>query len=321
MQEIDPIQAQAYLDELDKKHGKNTIVELPEKPIDPPVQPKPTVSQANELGWKNIPLQILPTKGKFYLEGFELAIRSATVAEVRHWSTIDENDMLSVDDQLNYILERCARVRIGGEDFSWREILEADRFFIIMKIQEFTFPNGENTLPHKFECTCEDPGYSELLPIQSGMLTDFDLPLELDEFYSKEERCYIVNSEKLNTKFKLYLPTLGAINKLRDIIVSQREKGENIDPTFIKVVPYLIGNWESLSTEIFLMLNDEMLNWHINKFTFIVKFAEAIQQAKRQVLKATCPLCNNKIDSRIFLDSSFTVKDLFLIPNGFGQLV
>jgi hypothetical protein len=113
MQDIDPIQAQAYLDELDKKHGKNTITESPQ-PQTPP--PTPTVSQANELGWKNIPVKILPSRGDFYLSGFELAIRSASVAEVRHWSTIDENDMLSVDDQLNYILERCTRVRINGVD-------------------------------------------------------------------------------------------------------------------------------------------------------------------------------------------------------------
>lgn len=190
-----------------------------------------------------------------------------------------------------------------------------------MKIQEFTFPNGENTLPHRFECECTEPAYSELIPIQSSMLSDFDLPEDLAEFYSREDRCYLVDSQKLNTKFKLFLPTLGTIGKLRDIILSEREQGRTVDPIFVKMVPYLIGNWEILSVDVFNALNEETLTWHINKFTFISRFADVMQRSMRQTLKHTCPNCSSKIDSRIFLDSSFTVKDLFLIPDGFSQLV
>jgi hypothetical protein len=82
----------------------------------------PEISAPNQLGLKNIPVSILPSQGKYYLPGFELSIRSATVAEIRHWSTIDENDLISVDDQLNYILERCAIVTIDGAKASWKEI-------------------------------------------------------------------------------------------------------------------------------------------------------------------------------------------------------
>ena len=66
---------------------------------------------------------------------------------------------------------------------------------------------------------------------------------------------------------------------------------------------------------------EESLTWHINKFTFITKVADAIQKSKKQILKDDCPKCGAKIESRIFLDSSFTVKDLFLISAGFSELV
>ena len=49
--------------------------------------------------------------------------------------------MLSIDDQLNYILERCAEVRIDDEIVSWKEILEIDRFFIIFKILSNIYAN------------------------------------------------------------------------------------------------------------------------------------------------------------------------------------
>jgi len=317
MQDIDPVKAQEHLDSLDKKSGINTA-QVEAKPKSKKKEP---LSQPNELGWKNLPLENLPSKGQFYVDSFTLAIKSATVAEIRHWSTIDETDMLSIDDQLNYILERCADIRIDGEPVSWKEILEIDRFFIIFKIQELTFPNGENQLPHRFECNCSEPKYSEKLTIESSMLRIFDFPTELTQFYSTEDRAYSVKSEKMNAEFNLYMPTLGTMNKLREIIIELTAKGSEIDKAFIKIVPYLIGNWESLNTETYSALSQDSLGWNIPKFTFISKFADEIQKSKRQLLKADCPKCGAKIDARIFLDSSFTVKDLFLISTGFSELV
>ena len=314
MQEIDPLKAQEYLEGIDKKSGVNT-------PVKSPKSKKKEISQPNELGWKNIPLETLPSKGKFYVDNFSLAIKSASVAEVRHWSTIDETDMLSIDDQLNYILERCAEVRIEDEIVSWREILEIDRFFIIFKIQELTFPNGENQLPHRFECSCAEPKYSEKLPIESSMLRVFDFPEELEQFYSTESKSYSVKSEKMDAEFNLYLPTLGTMERLREIIIELTTKGAPIDKSFIKIVPYLVGDWESLTPATYSILNQDSLTWNILKFTFISRFADEIQKSKKQILKADCPKCGSKIDSRIFLDSSFTVKDLFLISTGFSEPV
>jgi len=283
---------------------------------------KPEISTPNQLGLKNIPLSVLPSEGKYYLPGFELSIRSATVAEIRHWSTIDENDLLSVDDQLNYILERCTTITIDGQLASWKEILEIDRFYIVFRIQELTFPNGENYIPHKFECACDvESPYSEKKPISSSMLSSFDFPEELAAFYSEDLRAYRVESEKLNTNFNLFLPTLGTMQKLREIVLDINRAGKKIDKAFLKIVPYFVGDWDSLNSQTFSVLNEESLTWHINKFTFITKFADAIQKSKRQVLKDDCPKCGAKIDSRIFLDSSFTVKDLFLISAGFSELV
>jgi hypothetical protein len=153
------------------------------------------------------------------------------------------------------------------------------------------------------------------------MLSAFDFPEELEVFYSEELKAYRVESEKLNTSFNLFLPTLGTMQKLRDIVLDINRAGKKIDKAFLKVVPYLIGDWDSLTPQTFSALNEESLTWHINKFTFITKFADAIQKSKKQILKDDCPKCGAKIESRIFLDSSFTVKDLFLISAGFSELV
>ena len=70
MQEIDPNAAQEYLDQLDKKSGVNTGKAATKEKS----KTKAKLSQPNELGLKNIPLENLPSKGKFYV-GFRQLCR------------------------------------------------------------------------------------------------------------------------------------------------------------------------------------------------------------------------------------------------------
>ena len=59
---------------------------------------KSTISGSNDLFWKNVPFDTLPSQGLFYPENSEITIKAATVSEIRQWSTIDDNDMLNEFD-------------------------------------------------------------------------------------------------------------------------------------------------------------------------------------------------------------------------------
>ena len=117
-----------FLDAQDKQFGKN---KNKYEPINKDQStPKPTVSSlgtasrglaiestisgANDSYWKKVPLENLPSKGLFYGDDAELTIRSAEVSEVRQWSTMDEGDVLDIDDTLNFILEKCCRFKLNG---------------------------------------------------------------------------------------------------------------------------------------------------------------------------------------------------------------
>jgi hypothetical protein len=101
---------------------------------------------AADLGWKNVPVENLPSQGLFYEVGTQVAIRAAGVAEIRHWSTIDENDLLGVDDMLNFIIEKCCRIKVPGKPGTYKDLKEIDRFSLIFAIRDFTFKNGENKM-------------------------------------------------------------------------------------------------------------------------------------------------------------------------------
>lgn len=326
-----------FLEKEDLKYGKNSD----SQPVQTPTvektaeslgtarsmqMPTSSISGANDGYWKNVPLENLPSGGLFYAEGSELTIRAATVSEIRHWSTIDDGDVLDIDDKLNFIIEKCTRFKInGGRSWlTWRDILEIDRLYVIFLIHEITFPNGQNELFTRVQCseTCSEEGrFNDEVKVESGMLQLFEFPAELEQWYSQEYRCFEVVSQKLNETFYLYMPTIGVVERLRKRIAESRNAGQTIDKAFIKVAPYIIQDWTKLGKPEYLSLQAETLGWHINKFTFITKFADMVQGARGNSLTVPCPKCGSKITSSIFSSNSFTVKDLFLISGRLDQLI
>lgn len=332
-------EVKSFLESEDLKYGKN-VNDL-EKPNDLPKNNQPglglsrsaqtevsSVSGANDNFWKNLPLENLPSKGMFYPDGAELTFRAATAAEIRHWSTMDESDVLDVDDKLNFIIEKCTRFKISGGKtwLSWRDIVEVDRLFIIFLIHEITFTEGQNELLAKISCTSTacvntEDGYSDEVRVKSNMLQVFDLPEELMQWYSPKYKCFEVVSTKLNETFYLYMPTLGTVERLRKRISELRSQDQTIDKSLIKVAPYVIQDWTTFDRAAYSQLANESISWHINKFTFITVFAEQMKAARDNSFTTLCPKCGSEIKSSIFSRNSFTIKNLFFISGRLSQLI
>ena len=85
------------------------------------------------LGYHNIHISDLPSKGLFYPLDVDLQIRPAKVAEIRHFSTLQERDLFDVDEKLNHILQNCTKMRTKTRVMSWKDILEV----LFNQIQRF----------------------------------------------------------------------------------------------------------------------------------------------------------------------------------------
>ena len=98
------------------------------------------------LGWHVLDLMDLPSQGKFYPEDCVIKIRSAKAAEIRHFSTMDENNYIDMEEKLNAIVESCAQMTAGKSRMSYKDILEEDRIVLLLSIRDLTFPEPENKL-------------------------------------------------------------------------------------------------------------------------------------------------------------------------------
>ena len=74
------------------------------------------------LGYHSVDLDTLFSRGRFYPEGAKLAIRSAKVAEIRHFSTMNEANILDIEDKLNNIVKTCTRFTTATKTLSYKDI-------------------------------------------------------------------------------------------------------------------------------------------------------------------------------------------------------
>lgn len=282
------------------------------------------ISMANDTRWKVVPFQTLPDLGLFYPPDSEISIRSADVMEIRHWSTIDENDMISINDCLNFILEKCLRFKIKGRPvlLSWRDLTMVDRFFLIFKIHEITFPNGENKLMKTFECdSCPaDQRYSGKHQVRGSMLQGFTIPDELKPFYHEEYRTFFIKSDKIGN-FYLNMPTIGGFNLVKQYIANRAKNGKSVEKWFTRVAQYLIEDYQSMSVEGLEKLRLETMDWPENKIVFVTRAVDLLEGSKNNKLVIKCPKCNNPIEADIFSKFSFTIKDIFLLSARLADLV
>ncbi len=76
-----------------KSEGIGSPIQKVENTNLPWLKSEEKISLGNELGWQKLKIEDLPTRGLFYPEGTEIAVRAASAGEIRHWSTLDETNL------------------------------------------------------------------------------------------------------------------------------------------------------------------------------------------------------------------------------------
>jgi hypothetical protein len=264
----------------------------------------------NEIGWEKLKLQDLPTQGLFYPDGTEISVRSATAGEIRHWSTLNEDDLSALDDMLNYVIERCCNIKFpNGQHSSWRDIKEVDRFYILLAIRERTFVKGENKLQVKVSET-------NRIDVTKDMVDYITFDDRLMRYYSPEERC-IYLSFKNGKKMKIYLPSVGVTNWLKQYINKKKQMQENIDEDFLNFAPLIISDWRGLNDLTYEKIVLDSHNWSTSEISMLTEIRKIFADTINPVIKYQDEQGGERV---IPLNFQGGIKSILLISNPFGEL-
>jgi hypothetical protein len=270
-----------------------------------------TLPLGNQIGWIPISIQDLPTRGLFYPPETVMAIRSATGGEIRHWSTLNENDLSALDDMLNYVIERCVTVKAnndGGGYLSWKDLKEVDRFYILLAIHELTFPNGENQLQVKLSD-------NKKINVKKDMVSYISLDPKLMKYYDEVERCFVL--KKAGKVIKLDIPSVGVTQWLKGYINRKQSMQEIFDEDYLNYAPFIIRNWKGLTDDLYHKFVEESNTWDITTISLLVQFKQIFADTIDPVIKY---IDEGGMEHSAPLNFQGGIKSLFLIPDAFGQL-
>ena len=262
--------------------------------------------------YHNIPLDYLPSLGRFYPDGTRISIRAARVDEIREFSAIDENDIKDVTDKLTYMVSQCVKVYYGNTPGSYRDLLSADRIVLILKIREITFLDGMSSIKLPVPANaCETAGCrpQDSIIFNSTKLSFTTPSPELEKYYDSVNKCYNIRTKSFGT-ITLYPPSIGVTSIVSNWVVEQAKEEKKIDAALTEILQYLVGNWRRLNSKSIFNTLGELSVWPTEKFALVYRLIEKINIGIEFDLKDTCETCGGEITVPITFPDGY--KSLFV---------
>ena len=277
-------------------------------------QARPEKSADQFLGWMILDQEELPSKGKFYPSGTIIKIRSARAAEIRHFSTMDENNYIDMEEKLNHIVEMCTQIMSGDKRLSYKDILEEDRIVLLLSIRDLTFPEPENKLILKGKT--EHSKQTVDIELASRYLVATEVPTEIEAYYSSKERTYVIKTRSAG-EVRMRPPSIGVMQEITKYLKDRQEKEVEFDTAFIQVLPYITPDWRQLNLPRIFALEVDYKSWDEKKFMVIYRLAEKMKIGVETTLEM-------EFDGEIAkapLDFPGGIKSLFIISDLAGELL
>lgn len=282
----------------------------------------PEIKRIQELsGYIKLDLSLLPSRGKFYREDFEIHIRAARVGEIREFSTVNEDDIRDVDSKLNSILVSCTKIMYGSQRGSYKDILEEDRIYVILEIRQLTFKNGEAKIMmpvSKKKCTVSNCKAQDSVELTTYNLQFNQVDELVEKYYDSVNRCYTIPT-KHHGEIILAPPTVGVMRAITDYARSREEENKSWDKSSISILPYIQREWRGLSDrEVFSMMT-AFQGWDTGKYSLVYRLIEKIKVGIKPEFTYSCQSCDGEITAPLSFPGG--VKSLFIIQDITSELL
>ncbi len=282
----------------------------------------PEIQRIQSLtGYVKLDLINFPSAGQFYREDFEIHIRAARVGEIRDFSTLDEENILDVDEKLNSLLVNCTKIMYGNQRGSYRDVLEEDRIYLILSIRELTFKDGENKLMMpvgKKNCktgTCKSQDSVEL---RTGNLQFNDKDDLLEKYYDHQNKCFTVTT-KNHGSLTIAPPTIGVMRAVTDWIRKREEENLPWDKSSLAILPYIQREWRGFNDKEIFSAITNFQGWDSSKYSIIYRLVEKAKIGVKPEFAFPCDSCGEEVAVPLTFPGG--IKALFIIQDISSELL
>lgn len=292
-----------------KAHAKRPVQDVPDAPAAiPQMRVSAPSSQINIPGYIDVPVESMPSAGHFYPVGTRILIKAATGSDIKYWSTLDEDNVISVDDMLDYVVEKCCMVRTPDGAGNWRDIRSIDRLYLILAVRELTFPDGTNDL----KVVGKD---GKDVMVRKEMLSQFVVPDGLREYYNGDGRCFTFPYDTFS--INMYMPSVGVNKWLKAYVTAKVQSGAEYDESFVGYAPLLISDYRYLTDKSYETMVEESGKFGAEQWSLISYVEDLLKKGASTNLKYVD-------DGGVPQEAPFNfrggIKSLFLFSNPLSRL-
>ncbi len=282
----------------------------------------PEIQRIQSLtGYIKLDLANFPSGGQFYRQDFEIHIRAARVGEIREFSTVDEENILDVDEKLNSLLVNCTKIMYGNQRGSYRDVLEEDRIYLILSIRELTFKEGENKLMMpvgRKQCKTGTCKSQESVELRTNNLQFNEQDELIEKYYDYENKCFTVTT-KNHGELVIAPPTIGVMRAITDWIRKREEENLPWDKSSLSILPYVQREWRGFKDKEIFSAITSFQGWDASKFSIIYRLVEKAKIGVKPEFNYPCESCGEEVTVPLTFPGG--IKALFIIQDISSELL
>ncbi len=261
-----------------------------------------------DIGWYEVPLESLPTKGMFYPDGSRLLIKPANVSIIRHFSTVDDTNPLELNDAFDYILENLVRFNVPNMPPTYKNLKDIDKLSVILHVRDATFKNGESKIVSDISCSC---GNVDEKVLRWNDFEFFSFTPELMKYYNPEAKIFQIQFQNtMESDIGLTLPSIGIRNFIQKYVTQKIRQKKSYDRAFANIAPFIMDDWMSINDRYYEQQLENSGTWTTNQFAAFVRIIDLIKKSTISRIKHKCTSCGAEVTA----PSSFRggIKSLFI---------
>lgn len=221
-------------------------------------------------GWRKIDTGNLPSQGKYNDPSMRVKIRAATVEEIKHYSSLDDTDLLDVSDHINELLNKCCRIEYPALDrigIAAGDLREADKYYVFFCIRDLSMDSHQKYHKLQLRTTCPKCGKHSESEITSQAFSSYTIPKNIEKYYDAEKRKIVISDPSFEEPLMVSPPSLAvtsAIQKyMQDHVRKQQAAGQpaHFDPKFMIQLQYIVDNPSQITDEYLKNLQKKIGQW------------------------------------------------------------
>jgi len=249
-----------------------------------------------EIGYKNMPMESLPSKGMYYPKDFKLSFRAASLEEIKHYSSMDENDFIDVNEKIASVLSTCIRVRHNDHQGSYEDLKEFDKIYMLFAIRDLSMLKHHRQNKISQEIDCPQCGIKIKREITNDVFGYYELDEKIMKYYDEGERGFVFRDDALGEPLRIYIPSIGTLKYITDYMREKEQekrqgKGGFYDKQFLTFLQFLVKDWRELSEAyISQMYRDykDPNKWSYDKHDLMVEISNRINLTIKPTIEMKC---------------------------------